>query len=91
MQDLKITLLQTATYWHQIEANLAMFEEKIWKIKDKTDVIVLPEMFSTGFTMETEKLAEPPNSKTYRWMSQMSAQTGAMVVGSFIAIKQRLT
>jgi predicted amidohydrolase len=61
-----------------------MFEEKIWTIDEKTDIIVLPEMFSTGFTMETEKVAEPQNSKTYRWMAQMAAQTGALVVGSYI-------
>jgi predicted amidohydrolase len=84
MQDLKVTLIQSELYWHNIDANLAMFEEKIWSITDQTDLIVLPEMFTTGFTMETRSFAEPPNSKTYRWMAQVSAQTKAMVIGSFI-------
>jgi predicted amidohydrolase len=84
MQDLKVTLIQSELHWQEIDANLAMFEEKIWSIKDTPDIIILPEMFSTGFTMETGKLAEPPNSKTYRWMAQMAAQTKALVIGSCI-------
>jgi predicted amidohydrolase len=84
MQDLKITLIQSDLHWQEIEANLAMFEEKIWSINEHPDIIVLPEMFSTGFTMEADKLAEPPNSKTYRWMAQMAAQTKALIVGSYI-------
>ncbi len=83
MQDLKLTLIQSDIHWHQIEANLAMFEEKIWQIEGETDIIVLPEMFSTGFTMETS-LAEPMNLTTFKWMKQMAAQTGAVVTGSFI-------
>lgn len=84
MNDLRVTVIQSDLYWENIGANLAMFEEKIWKIEGPTDLIVLPEMFTTGFTMEAAKLAEPMNSTTTRWMKQMAAQTGAMVVGSFI-------
>jgi omega-amidase len=84
MQDLVVSIIQTELHWENIEANLAMFEEKIWQIKDKTDLIVLPEMFSTGFSMNASKLAEPMNSKTFRWMKQMSQQTGAVVCGSYI-------
>ena len=84
MQDLKVTLIQSKLHWQEIDANLAMFEEKIWSIKDQPDIIILPEMFSTGFTMEARKLAEPPNSKTYRWMAQMAAQTKALIIGSCI-------
>ena len=59
MQDLKITLIQSEIHWEDIEANLAMFEEKIWQISGTaTDVIILPEMFTTGFTNPTSKLAE---------------------------------
>ena len=58
MQDLKITLVQADLHWEDIEANLAMFEEKIWRIGSSTDVIILPEMFTTGFTMSSHKLAE---------------------------------
>lgn len=85
MQDLKITLIQSDIHWEDIGANLAMFEEKIWQIGGGTDVIVLPEMFTTGFTMAAPKLAELMNMRTTKWMRQMADQTGALVLGSFIA------
>lgn len=85
MQDLKITLIQSDIHWEDIGANLAMFEEKIWRIDGQTDVIVLPEMFNTGFTMAAPRLAELMNMQTTKWMRQMADQTGALVIGSFIA------
>jgi omega-amidase len=84
MQDLKITLVQSDLHWEDIEANLAMFEEKIWQIGNTTDVIVLPEMFTTGFTMGASKLAEHMNMRTFKWMKQMADQTGALILGSYI-------
>jgi len=47
MQDLTVALIQSKLHWHQIDANLAMFEEKIWQIDQTVDLIVLPEMFNT--------------------------------------------
>lgn len=84
MQDLSITLIQSALHWQSTEANLAMFEEKIWQIKESTDIIVLPEMFNTGFTMAARENAEHSNGRTFQWMKQMAAQTGAVIIGSFI-------
>jgi len=84
MQDLKITIIQTDPHWEDIEANLAMFEEKIWQIKGETDVIVLPEMFTTGFTMAASRFAEHMNMRTFKWMRQMADQTGALILGSYI-------
>jgi omega-amidase len=84
MQDLKITLIQSDLHWEDTEANLAMFEEKIWQIGHTTDVIVLPEMFTTGFTMNAPKLAEHMNMRTFKWMKQMADQTGALILGSYI-------
>jgi len=83
MQDLKLTLIQSTIHWQNVTANLAMFEEKIWQIKGETDIIVLPEMFNTGFSMQTS-LAEPMNLTTFKWMKQMAAQTGAVVTGSYM-------
>ncbi len=85
MQDLRITIIQSDVHWEDIGANLAMFEEKIWRIGEPTDVIILPEMFTTGFTMNASKLAEMMNMRTFKWMKQMADQTGALVLGSFIA------
>ena len=84
MQDLKIAIIQSQLHWEDVDANLAMFEEKIWQINKTTDVIVLPEMFTTGFSMQAAKLAEPMNAKTFRWMKQMADQTGALILGSYI-------
>lgn len=85
MRDLRVTLLQSDLYWEEIDANLAAFEEKIWQIGQSTDVIVLPEMFTTGFTMNVESLGEMMNMRTFKWMRQMADQTGALILGSFIS------
>jgi omega-amidase len=84
MTDLNITIIQSDLHWEDIGANLAMFEEKIWGIGGSTDVIILPEMFTTGFTMAAPRLAEVMNMRTTRWMRQMADQTGALILGSFI-------
>ncbi len=87
--ELIIGLIQSNLHWENIEANLAMFEEKIWQWEKFPDVIALPEMFSTGFTMNAQKFAEPSNSKTFRWMKQMAAQTGSVVCGSYIIVENQ--
>ncbi len=84
MEDLSLALVQSDIHWHEVGANLAMYEEKIWQITEAVDVILLPEMFQTGFTMEHESVAEPMNFTTFKWMKQMAAQKKAVVCGSFI-------
>lgn len=66
-----------------------MFEEKIWQIDRPVDVILLPEMFQTGFTMEHEGLAEPMNFTTFKWMKQMATQKNAAICGSYIVKERR--
>jgi omega-amidase len=84
MQDLTVSLIQTELYWEDKGANLAMLEEKIWQINGPTDLIILPEMFNTGFSMNAEAMAEPMNLTTFKWLKQQAAQTGAVVTGSYI-------
>ncbi|GAB3328388.1 amidohydrolase [Larkinella ripae] len=79
-----LTLIQTPLHWENPTANRAMLEEKIFALPEKTDLIVLPEMFTTGFTMNAQTLAEPMNLTTFRWLKQMAAQTDAAVTGSYI-------
>jgi omega-amidase len=86
--NLSVTLIQTELYWENSTANLAMLEEKIFQIATPTDLIILPEMFNSGFTMNVEKIGEPMNLTTFRWMRQMAMQTQAVVVGSFIVKEQ---
>lgn len=88
MENLRISLIQTDLHWEEPAANRAMFEEKIWNIANPGDLILLPEMFTTGFSMNPAPLAEPSGSTTYQWMRQMAAQTGAVVAGSYIVKAQ---
>ena len=82
--ELKIALIQSDIHWENAEANLGMFEEKIWKLESRPDLIVLPEMFTTGFSMKAAELAEVAHTKTFRWMKQQAAQTKAVIMGSYI-------
>ncbi|KAA2245279.1 amidohydrolase [Chitinophaga agrisoli] len=84
MSDLKVTLIQSQLYWEDIAANLRMFDEKINAIPERTEVIVLPEMFSTGFSMESEKLAETMDGSAVQWMKQKAAEKNVIITGSLI-------
>jgi len=81
---LKITIIQSELHWEDPEANHKMFSRKIDAIKDQTDLIVLPEMFSTGFSMNAKTLAEPSDGKTFQWMVSEARKHKAAVTGSVI-------
>ena len=66
MSTLTITTIQSELYWEDKAANLSMFEKKINSIEEETEIVVLPEMFSTGFSMNPEKLAEILSSNPWR-------------------------
>lgn len=84
MSDLIVTLIQSALHWENKQANLDMFERKILGIKEKTNIIVLPEMFSTGFSMRPGVLAETMDGSTVQWMKKIAAQKKAILTGSLI-------
>jgi omega-amidase len=84
MQDLSVTIIQTSLYWENPTANLANLEEKIATISTQSDLIILPEMFNTGFTMNVKAVAEPMNFTTFKWMRQQAKQTKAVITGSYI-------
>ncbi len=84
-EQLRISTVQAALAWEDIEANLVMFSSKLALLAGQTDVVILPEMFTTGFSMAASRLAEPMNGRTMDWMAAQSAQLGAVVTGSFIA------
>lgn len=83
MSTLTITTIQTNLHWENKLANLDMLEKKIFGIKEKTEIVVLPEMFNTGFTMQPEKLAETMEGNTLAWMKRISAERKVVLVGSF--------
>lgn len=84
MSTLSITIIQSSLHWQNKSANLLMFEEKINAIKEKTEIIVLPEMFNTGFSMQPQLLAEKMDGETVHWMKKMSVQKKSVVTGSLI-------
>src|ERR1700676_1150730 len=84
MSKLLISLVQTSLYWEDKTANLEMLQKKIEGIQDKTELIILPEMFSTGFSMEKESLAETMDGMTVEWMRTTAAKKNAIITGSII-------
>ncbi len=84
MYDLSVTLIQTDLYWENPTANLANLEEKIAQISTQTDLIILPEMFNTGFSMNAKSVAEPMNFTTFKWLRQQAKKANSVVTGSFI-------
>ena len=85
MQDLKVTLVQANQIWENKKENIKHFEELLSTVED-TDIIVLPEMFHTGFTMNAKKFAEDmKKSSAISWLQTIAAQKNAAIYTSFIA------
>ncbi len=82
METLKIALVQTNLVWEDIEQNLSDLDEMLWAAD--ADVIVLPEMFTTGFSNDSEKLAVTMNSEPVQWMHDLACRLGSLLIGSMI-------
>jgi predicted amidohydrolase len=82
--QLRISLIQADLAWEDKSSNLAMFEEKISRLKGLTEVVVLPEMFSTGFSMNAKELAEPMSGATIAWMKKLAVENRVIITGSVI-------
>lgn len=83
MHDLNVTLIQTELHWEQPEANRAMLAERIANC-GKTDLIVLPEMFATGFSMNAADHAETMDGPSVAWMAEQAAARDAVITGSLM-------
>ena len=84
MQDIKITLIQSNLAWEDKLTNLTHFEHKIRSLKIKGDLLVLPEMFNTAFSMKPELFAELPQGETWQWMKTLSHAMSTSIAGSFM-------
>ncbi|MGB0888426.1 MAG: amidohydrolase [Vicingaceae bacterium] len=82
--DLKVTAIQSELHWENVDENLKMFSEKIDAISEHTDLIILPEMFNTGFSMQSKEFAETMEGKTVTWMKYQAKKANAVIVGSLI-------
>ena len=83
MEDLKITLVQPDIVWEDAQSNLVKYEELLSAV-ETTDVIVLPEMFTTGFSMASEKQKEKMDGQSVMWMKKQARDINASVTGSLI-------
>jgi omega-amidase len=84
MQDLTITLVQTSLFWEDPEANISNFEKLLDGIDTPTDLIILPEMFNTGFTMAAKQNAEMMDGRSIQWMADTAKSKQNVVCGSLI-------
>jgi len=84
MTPLRVTICQQPLVWENRQKNLDNFENLLPSLKGQTDLVILPEMFTTGFTMNTATMAEPLHGQTFAWMRDMARELRASVTGSFI-------
>lgn len=84
LNKLRIALLQTELTWEDNHANRDAIEVELKKLTGDYEIIVLPEMFNTGFTMNAEAVAETMNGPTVKWLRERSAERKAVICGSII-------
>ncbi|MGD0709994.1 MAG: amidohydrolase [Bacteroidales bacterium] len=85
MQDIRVAIIQTILLWEDIPGNLTMFGKKISDIKEAVDLIVLPEMFNTGFSMNPAACAENTDSLTTEWMRAQAKKKNCAICGSVLS------
>lgn len=87
MQNLNIKIIQSDLVWEDKEKNLEHFDLLLDQNKGKADLTVLPEMFATGFTMNSEKCAETHKGEIFIWMQNKAAETGSIMVGTILVFE----
>ncbi|MEM6516357.1 MAG: amidohydrolase [Bacteroidota bacterium] len=83
-EKLNVALIQTELFWEDPKRNREHFERKILTIPEGTDLIILPEMFTSGFTMNAEKVAESMDGITVNWMKHLAKTKDAAIIGSIV-------
>ena len=82
--ELNIVGIQAELVWQNSKQNISFFEEQIKRLKTAVDLIVLPEMYSTGFTMHPEEVAEQMDGFTISWMQKIALEKQAAICGSLV-------
>lgn len=85
MDSIRISIIQTDIVWENKQENLRLLREKLQSLRGTTEIVVLPEMFSTGFSMQSRLLAETDNGETISALKQWAAQFQVAICGSYIA------
>lgn len=84
MENLSITIIQSDIAWHNIEKNISLLQSVIEKIKNKTDLIILPEMFTTGFTMVPAGVCQTMNGTAVSFLKKTAAEYKTDITGSAV-------
>tara|TARA_A100001037_G_scaffold298102_1_gene321248 strand:+ start:12802 stop:13575 length:774 start_codon:yes stop_codon:yes gene_type:complete len=84
MQPLTLSFLQTDTVWHDPAANREQISGWLDLLPEDSRLVILPEMFSTGFTMAATEVAEPMDGPTVGWMRQEARARGVVICGSVV-------
>jgi len=84
MSTRSFTLVQSHLHWEDPEANRKMFEEKILPVSSPMEIVVLPEMFTTGFSMNPNRLAEGMHGDTMAWMKRIASEKKIILTGSLM-------
>jgi predicted amidohydrolase len=84
IKKMKVALVQSPLVWEDPKSNREYIEQKINSIKEGTDLIVLPEMFTTGFTMEPKRVAETMQGETVFWMQSLAKAKNCAITGSVV-------
>jgi predicted amidohydrolase len=87
MENLRVSIVQNDLVWENIPANLASFDELLKDIHETTDIIILPEMFTTGFSNNAKNLAVTMDSEPVQWMQRNANSKNAMLCGSMIIVE----
>lgn len=86
---MRVTLLQTDIVWEDKQENLRLLREKLIKLRGEAEIVVLPETFSTGFSMDSRRLAEPVSGETITLLRQWAAEFQFAIAGSYIACDEK--
>ena len=85
--ELHVVGIQADLFWENPTKNIAAFEEKINRLTENTDLVVLPEMFTTGFTMNPKNIAEKIDGNTVSWMQKIAIKKQLAITGSIVINK----
>lgn len=88
MNQLRVSILQMDIAWENKQDNLRRLREKLEALRGATEIIVLPETFSTGFSMNTDTLAEPVTGNTITTLRQWASEYQIAIAGSYIACEE---
>ena len=82
--DLRVSVVQAATVWHDAAANRALYGDLVRPLAGQSDLIVLPETFTSGFSNDAVDGAETMQGESVAWLRELAAEVGAVVTGSMV-------